>query len=303
MDRIVIVTKKTALENLISEHMTENAAGFHLKTNGESIDSYKREHEIYKASLQKITQQIPSDIQTVFLEREQLPRFLFRDNDFIIVCGPDGLLVNLSKYVDKQLVCTVNPDPQSVAGVLMIHQPNEIGSIIKQIEKQTQNIVEFPFIKVTVNNSQSLFAIGDVFIGRGDHISVRYELIHAGKRQKQSSSGIIVSSGVGASGWMRSIKTQIREIAGTAKGLPYSPKPTDRKFLFFVREPFVSPDTKTSLNSNYVTPEYPLEIISKMPTGGFIYSDGVFEEGLSWNMGDKAVVTVGEKVLKFVYNR
>jgi hypothetical protein len=32
-----------------------------------------------------------------------------------------------------------------------------------------------------------------------------------------------------------------------------------------------------------------------MPTGGYIFSDGITEKAIGWNAGDKVVITVGER--------
>src|SRR5262245_53687394 len=102
MDRVVIVTKPSRLEELVLEHLTEGAAQFVLESRGQSIASYKEEDAIYQAALSEVRRQIPNDLPMTYVTREDLPNFLFRDKDLIVVCGPDGLFANLAKYVGNQ---------------------------------------------------------------------------------------------------------------------------------------------------------------------------------------------------------
>src|SRR5215468_9478647 len=113
MDRIVLVTKASRLEELVREHLTEGMARFVLESRGQRIEPYIREDAAYRAALVEIRRQIPSDVGFVSVSREDLPNFLFREKDLIVACGPDGLFANLAQYVRDQLVLTVNPDPES----------------------------------------------------------------------------------------------------------------------------------------------------------------------------------------------
>src|SRR3990167_5092560 len=130
LDRIVIVKKSTRLEDLIKKHLTLGTVEFYLDSIDSSIEPYKIEDATYKDSLALIHHQIPGEIPTVEIERENLPNFLFRQNDFIIACGPDGLFVNLSQYLEGQSVLTINPDRNTVAGVLMLFDPEKVGEMI-----------------------------------------------------------------------------------------------------------------------------------------------------------------------------
>ena len=300
MNRVVIVTKPTLLEDLVRQHQTLGAARFVLESGGQSIDGYEKEDRIYKEALLKIQQQIPSDLTVAMVTREDLPNFLFRDEDLIVVCGPDGLFVNLAKYVGSQPVLTVNPDPATVAGILMLFPPSEVGRLIAKVTAGTHQIERLPLLKATVDEDRTVFGVNDVFIGRKDHVSARYTLSFAGKTEHHSSSGIIVSTGVGSTGWLRSVVTMLdRLVEGNpSHKLSSLPDATDLELVFVVREPFPSPNTGTEVVTGRVTPGRPLIVHSKMPHGGYIFSDGVVEKAIEWNAGSSVVVTVGDRYVQ-----
>ncbi len=300
MDRIVIVTKPSRLEELRLQHLTEGAAAFILETRGQSIESYRHEEIAYEAALAEILRQVPNDIPTTSVRRAELPNFLFRDKDLVIVCGPDGLFANLAKYLGRQPVITVNPDHKTVAGALMLFAPTQVGATIKKVQEGDYRCEELPFVKAVIDGERVVWGINDIFIGRKDHVSARYTIVHGGRTEVQSSSGIIVSTGIGSTGWMRSVVAMVQGIAGLSHRLAHLPKPSDEELVFVVREPFPSPNTGTSIVTGRITARASLNVSSGMADGGYIFSDGVVEKAVEWNSGSTVVVTVGQRYVSRV---
>jgi len=300
MDRVVIVTKSSRLEELVLQHLTEGAAQFVLESRGQSIESYREEDATYKTALSEVRRQIPNDLPVTSVIREDLPNFLFRDKDLIVVCGPDGLFANLAKYLGNQPVLTVNPDPKTVAGVLMLFPPNAVGGVIARAQDRKHWLESLPFVKASINDDRVVWGINDIFIGRKDHVSARYEISFGNRKEHQSSSGVIVSTGVGSTGWMRSVATMVSGLTreGVAHKLSTLPSATSNELVFVVREPFPSPNTGTSLVTGRVVPGRPLTVSSEMPDGGYIFSDGVVEKALEWNAGSKVTVSVGDRYVQ-----
>lgn len=300
MDRVVIVHKPSRLEELVLQHLTEGAAKFVLESRGQSIESYKEEDANYKAALSEVRRQIPNDLPVTSVTREDLPNFLFRDKDLIVVCGPDGLFANLAKHVGNQPILTVNPDPKNVAGVLMLFPPQAVGDMIAKAQDGKHQCERLPFVKASIDDDRVIWGINDIFIGRKDHVSARYEISFGHQKEPQSSSGIIVSTGVGSTGWMRSVATMLSGLTreGMANKLSVLPDATSNELMFVVREPFPSPNTGTSIVTGRVVPGQPLVVSSAMPEGGYIFSDGVVEKATEWKAGSKVVVSVGDRYVQ-----
>jgi NAD kinase len=299
MDRVVIVTKPTRLAELVQQQLTEGAARFVLESHGQSMRGYKDEDSIYQAALTELRAQVPNDLPVSFVRREELPHFLFRDKDLIVVCGPDGLFANVAKYVGDQPVITVNPDPQTVAGQLMLFAPREVGDVIALVLAGKHQVERLPFVKAAFDDDRVVWGINDIFLGRSDQVSARYAISFGGHSERQSSSGIIVSTGVGSTGWMCSLATMLRGLStdGKAHKLATLPSAASNELVFVVREPFPSPVTGTAIVSGRVVPGRPLVVSSEMPEGGRVFSDGIVERALDWDAGSKVTVSVGDRTV------
>jgi NAD kinase len=302
MDRVVLVTKKTALEELVLLHMTEGAARFALESVGTPFEPYLEEDAAYQAALKTIQQQVPNDLPLTIVTREELPNFFPRENDLIIVCGPDGLFVNAAKYLDGQPVLTVNPDPRAVAGKLMLFPPAAVGKKIADIQAGEHRVERLPFAKAVVDDDQVVWGVNDIFVGRRDQASARYSISFDHRDERHSSSGIIISTGVGSTGWLRSVATMVAGLGyGNHAGkLSSLPSPTNVELVFVVREPFSSPATGTSIITGRITPGTSFAATSEMSRGGYVFSDGVIEKGVEWSAGSTVVVTVGERYVERV---
>ena len=150
-------------------------------------------------------------------------------------------------------------------------------------------------------DGHSLLAFNDLFIGAASHVSARYELQHAGKTERQSSSGIIVSTGAGSTGWLRSVLTGARSIEALANGRA-APSPVNHTLpwdtsdlIYCVREPFPSKMSGTTLAYGMVNSKRPLEVTSHMASGGVIFSDGIQSDAIPFETGSIVSVGVAEQ--------
>src|SRR5207302_5631772 len=103
--------------------------------------------------------------------------------------------------------------------------PYAVGDAIAKVIAGHHRTERLPFIKATIDEDAVVWAVNDVFLGRRDQISARYAIAFDGAEERQSSSGIIVSSGVGATGWLRSIVTMVAGLSGTNRSSQLSSLP------------------------------------------------------------------------------
>ena len=74
----------------------------------------------------------------------------------------------------------------------------------------------------------------------------------------------------------------------------------DPRLAFVVREPFISRQSAADLVTGFVSAEQELEVESRMPSGGVIFSDGVEEDFLAFNAGTTARVRPAEQRAKLI---
>jgi hypothetical protein len=154
--------------------------------------------------------------------------------------------------------------------------------------------------KATLANGQVLHAVNDLFIGARTHTSAIYEIAAGGEKETQSSSGLIVSTGLGSTAWFKSIVTGSLAIAGRfgrqIDSAPYFPLPWDSHELqFAVREPFPSRASQTNLVYGRLTKSKHLSVRSLMPENGVIFSDGIEADRLDFNSGTEVQIALAER--------
>src|SRR5690554_650979 len=305
--KIVLVKRSTRLEELVKRFNTVMQAKFYLEHLGADFSDYLREDEVYKVARCKAESVLNRFGRVQIIDRFFLSNFIFGRNDLVVAIGQDGMVANTMKYLDNQLLIGVNPDPKRYDGVLLPFVVENLSSIIPETLRGKRRHQEVTMAKAQLNDGQTLYAVNDFFIGQKTHVSARYR-IHLGQYgEQQSSSGIIVSTGLGSTGWLKSIikgattistsfiQRQNVELESDFK-LPW-----DADYLYFsVREPFPSKASQAGMVFGRITPENSLKILSQMPDNGVIFSDGIESDFLSFNSGVEAEVTVAEKKGKVV---
>jgi hypothetical protein len=300
-DRLVVVTKPTALAELLRRHHTRGQVRFYLESRGEQIEEYQAADKVYRVALAQLRADLPTNVPRFQLERANLPSFLFRASDLVIVLGPDGLFVNVAKYLDGQLVLNINPDPERIDGVLMRHAPNQVGKLLTQIQAEQVTTSSLKLAEAVTNDGQRLFAVNDFLVGRRDQISARYRIKQRDQEERQSSSGVLISTGVGSTGWLTSLVRAAQALTGTDQSRFKVPFAWDAPYLAYaVREPFPSRYTGTSLVLGRISAHAPLLVTSEMSEGGVIFSDGVPEDALEFNAGVTVTIAPSSKSINLV---
>ena len=299
----IIVKNKTRLETLIERLNTKAQAKFYIEHSGGNFEEYEIEHENFHHSLSLVQRQLSSVIKNKIVERSFVPSFLFNKKQVVIVVGQDGLVANAAKYVNGIPIVAVNPDSERYDGVLLPFQPNNFILAVERVMKNDFNFRLASFAQATLNDGQRLLAFNDLFIGASSHVSARYKINYSEEVEEQSSSGIIVSTHAGSTGWLSSIFNMAYGIVDFAESDVKSARhltPGDEQLIFAVREPFASKKTQTNIQAGFVSNEHPLIIESFMPNNGIIFSDGIETDFLKFNSGSIVTVNIATEKAKLV---
>ncbi|HEV7925958.1 MAG TPA: sugar kinase [Verrucomicrobiae bacterium] len=320
--KIVLVTRPTRLAELVIRFNTVSQARFYIEHQGADFSDYLREDETYHRALRD-TKEILDHIGRVqTVDRGFLSNFVFAPEDSVVTLGQDGLVANTLKYLDGQPVVGVNPDPERWDGRLLPFRVGDLKKLMPEVVLGNRPAKSVTMAKAALNNGQTIYGVNDLFIGPKTHCSARY-LIRSGEASEtQSSSGVIVSTGLGSTGWLKSLLTGAATITQSALPIlaqqaarsPSAIADPNRKgnsrarvnvktefawdadYLFYtVREPFPTKTTGASLVFGRVTPEIPLIVESRMAENGVIFSDGIEKDFLEFNSGAKAVIGIAEK--------
>ncbi|WP_434512293.1 sugar kinase [Desulfitobacterium sp. AusDCA] len=300
-NKIILIKRKTRLEELIAKYNTMAQAKFYIEHLGADFSDYVAEDEIYKGAVSEANRELEILGRVQVVDRQYVSNFIFGDNDIVVVVGQDGLVANTLKYLTTQLLIGVNPDPARWDGILLPFRVSDLRLVVQDIFRMRRQVKEVSMAKAVLNDGQIMYAVNDLFIGQKTHVSSRYHIEIAGKHEQQSSSGIIVSTGLGSTGWLKSVLAGATNIVNcvTDKNLKVKQETQfkwDLDYLHFsVREPFPSKTSQANLVFGKITKGYPLKILSQMPENGVIFSDGIESDYVQFNSGIEATITVAEK--------
>lgn len=298
--KIILVTRRTRIEELVTKYQTLAQAKFHIEHLGADFRDYQREHQNYQQARRVVMETLEARGRYQVIDRGFLPNFLFGPHDVVIALGQDGLVVNAMKYLEGQPLIGVNPDPLRFDGILLPFEPRDLPSLLRDVERDHRPARSITMAQANLTDGQSLYAVNDLFVGPRSHTSARYEIRLGEAHETQSSSGIIVATGLGSTGWMTSVVTGAMAIAQAGGATLQSPSEWTRKWdspslRFAVREPFPSKSSRATLVVGDVTPQQPLELRSHMSDNGVIFSDGVEADYLAFNAGMLATISVADR--------
>ncbi|EPG73152.1 NAD(+)/NADH kinase domain protein [Leptospira fainei serovar Hurstbridge str. BUT 6] len=303
-DRVVIITRQTRLEESIKRFNTKAQASFYVTKRGQSFSDYELEDDNYHFARDLVVRSIEPGIKFHILDRSFLPNYLFGAGDLVVTLGQDGLVVNTAKYLNGQPILAFNPDPDRFDGILLPFLPNQAPEVMKSVFTRKIATQKISMAEARLTDGQKLYAFNDLFIGAKSHTSARYTLQYKNKSERQISSGIIVSTPAGSTGWMSSLfnmASGISAFAGNKKvKVPERIPWQERKLMFMVREPFRSKWSGADLVAGIIQQGQDIILESHMPENGTIFSDGMESDFLEFNSGATAKIRIAEKVTELI---
>lgn len=302
LNKIIVVTRKTRLDELVKKYNTLEQARFYIEHLGADFSDYMNEHINYWEEVTKVKKICAMKARMQVVDREYLPNLMLGADDIIVVLGQDGLVANTLKYTNGQPVIGMNPDPSRWDGVLLPFSPQQTLFVIDKVLQKEYDTKDVTMAEARLTNGEYMIAVNDLFIGRKTHASARYSIMIDGKKDHQSSSGIIVSTGLGSTGWYKSIVTGAGKIMGSTKsgvrGLDWS----EEKLFYNVREPYPSNATDTNIVFGEISNSQEIRIMSQMPEEGVIFSDGMEDDAVEFTAGMEAVIRIADQKGKLVLN-
>lgn len=169
------------------------------------------------------------------------------------------MVANTLKYLTNQLLIGVNPDPQRWDGILLPFKVSDLALVVRDVFSNKRYIKEVSMAKAVLNDGQTIYAVNDLFIGQRTHVSSGYQIALGGKWEQHSSSGIIVSTGLGSTVWLKSVlagaENIVRSISNSSVNIQHreSIDWNTEQLYFSVREPFPSNTSQVELVFGKIT--------------------------------------------------
>jgi NAD kinase len=296
--KLVIVTRKTRLQELVERFNTRSQAKFYIEHAGGDFADYEREDDAYRFALEVLHRSLEFEIPQQVVDRSLVPTFQFQKSDIVVTLGQDGLVANTAKYVGGQPIVAVNPEPGRFDGILLPFLPGQAREAVAQVMESQAKVRAITLAEATLSDGQRLLAFNDLFLGARSHVSALYRITCGGKSEVQSSSGVLVSTGAGSTGWMSSVFNMASGVARFCGGTPVKGIRLtweDPRLLYVVREPFVSRHSQAGIVAGMLQADEELVLESLMPSGGAVFSDGIEADFLQFNSGAIARVHAAEQ--------
>jgi hypothetical protein len=288
--RAVLVHRRTELTSLLERHGTRGQAAFFLRSRGRRIEDVADRHHDITAAIAAVTATIPDKWRRATVERAELSRFVFEPGDIVVVVGQDGLVANAAKYLDGQPVIGINPEPHRNPGVLVRHPPAAAAALLAAASAAEPAVDRLCMVRAHADDGQELLALNEIYLGHASHQTARYVLRPpAGPAESQASSGVIVSTGTGATGWCRSAWLERRSRLAL-------PGPADERLAWFVREAWPSPATGTGCTEGELLAGQSLSV-SVASDELVLFGDGVEADSIRLTWGQAVHVRLADQTL------
>ncbi|MFI9064246.1 hypothetical protein ACIGQE_20600 [Streptomyces sp. NPDC053429] len=292
--RAVLVHRRTEYEELIDRHGTHGQAAFFLSSRGRSIDEVVGRHDRTRQALREVAAAVPLTWRSSQVERADLDRFLFAPEDVVVVVGQDGLVANTAKYLAGQPVVGIDTDPGRNPGVLVRHRRTDTAALLRAAVGggPTEDLT---MVEAVADDTQRLVALNEIYLGSPGHQTARYRLGPDGEEgpgEAQASSGVLVGTGTGATGWLRSLWLE----RGSTAQLP---APSDRRLLWFVREAWPSPATGTSMVGGHLEQREGLRLTVESDRI-VVFGDGMEADALQLTWGQSVRLGIAATALRLL---
>jgi len=291
--RVLVVRRPTELELLVAEHGTREQAKFSLRHEMQALQQIEERDARLHAALDLVLRAIPRSWRSATLMRGDLDRFVYEPSDIVAVVGQDGLVANAAKYLDGQLVLGINPDRAAYEGILVQHEPAAAADLLADCAAGRAKSQARTMVEAALDDGQRLLALNEIFLGHQSHQSARYRFVLENGVERQSSSGVIFSTGTGSTGWARSINQERNAVLRL-------PTPEERRLAYFVREAFPGSGFATSTTYGYVEHGASVRVISEMNAGGVIFGDGIEVDRMPFAWGTQAEIRIAAQRLNLV---
>ncbi|MBW2975871.1 NAD(+)/NADH kinase [Candidatus Woesearchaeota archaeon] len=221
--------------------------------------------------------------------RHKLDKKLFKNRDLVIAVGGDGTFLRASHFIfDRTPVFGVNSDPKHKEGFFMASEKDDFEAKLKKILSGNCKAKKLQRLEARINNKTvPELALNEFYIAskKPYHTAV-YTLDISGRRERQKSSGILVSAAAGSRAWIKSAGGKILPLESD-------------KFEYLVREPYCGRvSIKCGLVNGILRKNENISAVFEFGKG-ILIADSLSKE-YAFKAGQKVTVRLSKKPLYYI---
>lgn len=223
------------------------------------------------------------------IEGRSLKRDFCKIGALVIILGGDNYFQYVSHFLDTQFVLGVNSDPERSEGVLTAFDDQSFAQVFEKVRNGQFILEEWSRLEVSLNGQKiNSLAISEVYIGSWERFNIsKYVLSFKGEEEEQKSSGVLIATGAGSTGWFRS----------ATGGDNIFPK-TAKEARFFVTEIFRGKHHLGKISKGVIKPGEKLEITSLGKHKNVVSIDSKLNH--DFPRGSKVSIEFSDKQLKVI---
>lgn len=219
--------------------------------------------------------------------RIHLTRKMCAGKGLIIVVGGDGTFLRAAHHTDKTPILAVSSDTRYNEAFYAQASPKDFARKFKKILEGKYRIRKLPRLEAKIGGEKLPYlAVNEMFVGnKHPYHTSRYTLQVKGRKEFQKSSGILITTKAGSTGWAKSAAKKTLKI----------PK---NGFGYVVREPYRGRLTKPKLLQGNLSAKEKIRITSSLHKGIVVIDSS--EKTFKFTDGMKLEVGVSKKPLNYV---
>ena len=221
--------------------------------------------------------------------RDTLDKSQFKGKELVIAVGGDGTFLRAAQFIGKQMLFGVNADVKNKEGFFMKSNKKGFEKKLEKILKNKARILELPRLQASIDGRKvGIMALNEFYIGsRKAYHAAKYIIKIGNKKERQKSSGVLVTTPAGSYSWAKSCRGKV---------LPLK----SQEFQYIVREPYEGKVFKNyGITYGILSKGHNAEIISEM-LDGIIVADSVSRE-FDFKEGKKAKIRLSNKKIRVVW--
>ena len=269
-------------------------------TPGELLVKYKQEgvdekrilesHERQKQSLKELKRFFG---EKQFVPRDELTREIAAKADMVIALGGDNHFQYVSHFLDNSgLIMGINSDPLRSEGNLIYLTTSDFENVLKKMQQGDFYMERWTRLEVQLNGEVLELATSELFLGEKERKYMSRHILTIRERtEEQKSSGLLVATGAGSTGWYDSACRYLYPDGNWFSG-------TAGIARFLVTEPFHGKLSGYSVLEGVLEAGDELIVRSLNDSAGILSIDSL--EEYEFNRGASASIQISDKPLRVV---
>ncbi len=206
--QVLIVTKKTKFELDMEKYAGD--LEFYKKLTAIQNNSFER---IYSSHLRQLESRkiLKEDIfpKGTFIFRDSLENLQVSQFDLIVALGGDNHFTYVAHYCQEVPILGCNSDEKTSFGALLSFTPETLKSTVKENWKSTQtenwSMIQGELEYIDGKTIQTIPCVSEISLRNNNpDLTSRYVLHYDGITEEQKSSGLLLYTGAGYTGWYMS---------------------------------------------------------------------------------------------------